>query len=92
MKSFTLNKRPLTTLLERGYMQRLLENEVPPKYVTFLALMINRPFAETGTELLARVAPHTLQSTLISGPHCHSAPKATSTCHSEPVPASVVGG
>ena len=31
MQSFTMNKRPLLVLLERGFLQRTLEDEVPPK-------------------------------------------------------------
>ena len=52
MQSFTMNKRPLLVLLERGYMQRSLESEQPPRYVQFLSQMLLRPFEETGTELL----------------------------------------
>lgn len=55
MQSFTMNKRPLLVLLERGYMQRVLEDEHPPKYIPFLALMLQRPFEETGTELLVAI-------------------------------------
>ena len=32
MSSFDMNKRPMLVLLERGYIQRSLEEEVPPKY------------------------------------------------------------
>ena len=39
-------------LLERGFLQRSLEDEQPPKYIKFLSQMLNRPFEETGTELL----------------------------------------
>ena len=52
MQSFTMNKRPLLVLLERGFLQRSLEDEVPPRYIPFLAQMLLRPFEETGTELL----------------------------------------
>ena len=52
MQSFTMNKRPLLVLLERGYLQRSLEEEQPPRYIPFLAQMLLRPFEETGTELL----------------------------------------
>jgi len=52
MASFRCNKRPLLVLLERGFIQRTLEDEMPPKYVTFLSEMLNRPFEDTGTELL----------------------------------------
>jgi hypothetical protein len=52
MQSFTMNKRPLLVLLERGFLQRTLDEEVPPKYISFLAQMLSRPFEETGTELL----------------------------------------
>ncbi|KOO25498.1 arm repeat protein [Chrysochromulina tobinii] len=52
MQSFTMNKRPLLVLLEQGFLQRCLQEESPPKYIKFLADMINRPFEETGTELL----------------------------------------
>mmetsp|Transcript_22053 Transcript_22053/g.46701 ORF Transcript_22053/g.46701 Transcript_22053/m.46701 type:complete len:809 (-) Transcript_22053:456-2882(-) len=55
MQAFTMNKRPLLVLLERGYIQRTLEDEHPPKYIPFLALMLQRPFEETGTELLVAV-------------------------------------
>jgi len=55
MQSFTMNKRPLLVLLERGYIQRTLEEEHPPKYIPFLALMLQRPFEETGTELLVAI-------------------------------------
>ena len=37
MQSFTMNKRPLLVLLERGFLQRSLEDEVPPRYTPFLA-------------------------------------------------------
>ena len=37
MQSFTMNKRPLLVLLERGFLQRSLEDEVPPRYIPFLA-------------------------------------------------------
>jgi len=52
MRSFTMNKRPLLVLLERGFLQRTLEDEVPPKYIRFLSQMLHRDFSETGTELL----------------------------------------
>ena len=52
MQSFSMNKRPLLVLLERGFLQRSLEDEVPPRYIPFLAQMLLRPFEETGTELL----------------------------------------
>ena len=52
MASFRCNKRPLLVLLERGFIQRTLEDEMPPKYITFLSEMLNRPFEDTGTELL----------------------------------------
>jgi len=52
MQSFTMNKRPLLVLLERGFLQRSLEDEVPPRYIPFLSQMLLRPFEETGTELL----------------------------------------
>ena len=55
MKSFSLNVRPLVVLLDRGYMMRMLDDEVPPKYITFLALLLKRPFDELGTELLVSV-------------------------------------
>ena len=52
MAAFRCNKRPLLVLLERGFIQRTLEDEMPPKYITFLSEMLNRPFEDTGTELL----------------------------------------
>jgi len=52
MQSCTMNKRPLLVLLERGFLQRTLEDEQPPKYLSFLAHMLLRPFDETGPELL----------------------------------------
>ena len=52
MQSFTMNKRPLLALLERGFLQRTLEDEQPPKFISFLSQMLLRPFEETGTELL----------------------------------------
>jgi len=52
MQSCTMNKRPLLVLLERGFLQRSLEAEVPPKYLSFLSQMLRRPFEETGPELL----------------------------------------
>jgi len=48
MQSCTMNKRPLLVLLERGFLQRSLEAEVPPKYLSFLSQMLRRPFEETG--------------------------------------------
>ena len=64
MQSFTMNKRPLLVLLERGFLQRSLEDEVPPKYIKFLTQMLHRPFEETGTVRYHRinVAPSTLLS------------------------------
>jgi hypothetical protein len=50
--TFRCNKRPLLVLLERGFIQRTLEDEMPPKYIAFLSEMLNRPFEDTGTELL----------------------------------------
>ena len=47
-----LRGAPLLVLLERGFIQRTLEDEMPPKYITFLSEMLNRPFEDTGTELL----------------------------------------
>lgn len=55
IRSFTLNQRPLVTLLERGYMQRHLENEVPPKYILFLAQMLQRPMGEMKPEVMSAV-------------------------------------
>ena len=59
MQSFTMNKRPLLVLLERGFLQRTLEEEAggesQAKYVEFLAQMLQRPFEETGTELLVAI-------------------------------------
>lgn len=52
MNSFTMNKRPLIVLLDRGYIQRTLEDETPPKYIHFLSRMLLRPLEDTGTELL----------------------------------------
>ena len=52
MQAFTMNKRPLLVLLERGFLQRSLEDEMPPRYIPFLAQMLLCPFEETGTELL----------------------------------------
>ena len=42
---------PLVVLRDRGYMMRMLDDEVPPKYITFLAQLLKRPFDELGTEL-----------------------------------------
>ena len=55
MSSFDMNKRPMLVLLERGYIQRSLEEEVPPKYVPFLAQMLSRPFETVGPELLVAI-------------------------------------
>ncbi len=55
MASFTMNVRPLVVLLDRGYMHRMLDDEVPPKYVLFLSQLLTRPFDELGTELLVSV-------------------------------------
>jgi len=55
MQSFTMNKRPLLVLMEQGFLQRCLQEESPLKYIKFLADMLNRPFEETGTELLVQL-------------------------------------
>ena len=39
----------------QGYIQRTLEDETPPKYISFLATMLRRPFEEMGTELMVSV-------------------------------------
>ena len=40
MATFRCNKRPLLVLLERGFIQRTLEEEMPPKYIPFLSAMV----------------------------------------------------
>ena len=57
MQSFTMNKRPLLVLLERGFLQRTLEEaggESQAKYVEFLAQML-QALRGGGTELLVAI-------------------------------------
>ena len=67
MQSFTMNKRPLLVLLECGFFQRSLEEEVPPRYIPFLAKMLLRPFEETGTELLVSLCKYPRLDSLTCG-------------------------
>lgn len=55
VEAFSMNMRPLLVLLERGFIQRTLEDEQPPKYIPFLAMMLKRNVKETGNELLVVV-------------------------------------
>ena len=89
MAAFRCNKRPLLVLLERGFIQRTLEDEMPPKYITFLSEMLNRPFEDTGTELLvalcnqvaliSQVSPETARACVHMRAH-RAVACATSAC------------
>ena len=54
MATFRCNKRPLLVLLERGFIQRTLEEEMPPKYIPFLSAMVRCVASAFGAATLLR--------------------------------------